>query len=228
MIEFRNVTKTYVLGKTCFNALSSVTVSIQKGEFLAIAGPSGSGKTTMMNIIGALDRPNYGSVCVSGICYDNISDNDLRFVRLDKIGYVFQNFNLIQVLNAFENIEYPLLLGNIIKSSNERKKRVNMLLEMVGLDDMAKRYPNQLSGGQKQRVAIARALVRNPDIIIADEPTANLDSVTASQIISLMKKACDDNGTTVVFSTHDLNILKRVNRIVHLHDGKINEEECSK
>jgi len=228
MIECLDVTKTYAVGEQPFRALNSVSARIGKGEFIAIAGPSGSGKTTLMNLIGALDRPDSGSIKVAGVSYDGLSDNDLRFVRLDKIGYVFQNFNLIQVLSAYENVEYPLLLGREIPSAKARKEKVETLLDLVGLGKFGARFPNQLSGGQKQRVAIARALARDPDIIIADEPTANLDSVTGDQIVTLMRKARDDRGTTVVFSTHDHNVLSRVDRIIYLHDGGIAKEEIRK
>ncbi|MFW6130400.1 MAG: ABC transporter ATP-binding protein, partial [Atribacterota bacterium] len=172
-----------------------------------------------------LDYPVQGRVLLDGINLEQQDDESLKNIRRDKIGLIFQNFNLIPVLRVYENVEYPLLLGKTIMPSNKRKQRVMNILENVGLEDFAHRYPNQLSGGQKQRVATARAFVRNPKLILADEPTANLDTKTGQRVIDLMKEVNKKMNATVIFSTHDPHILKNVNRIIHLIDGIIEKED---
>ncbi|MCX8058198.1 MAG: ABC transporter ATP-binding protein [Spirochaetes bacterium] len=219
-IILKNVKKVYLLDKTEVHALRGIDMEIDPGEFVCIAGPSGSGKTTILNLIGCIDSPTEGEVFIDGEMVNNLKDRELTKIRLNKIGFIFQSFNLIPVLNVYENIEFPLLLkGKMSKA--EREKIVMKFIEEVGLKDRIKNKPAELSGGQRQRVAIARALVTNPKIILADEPTANLDSETGQKIIDLMKEINKIEGTTFVFSTHDPDIMSHANRIIKIHDGKI-------
>lgn len=219
IIELKDVSKTYSLGKTFVRALKNVTLSVERGAFMAITGPSGSGKTTLLNLIGCLDRPDEGSVSINGIDILKLSNKVLPKIRLEKIGFIFQSFNLVPILNVYENVEYPLVFSNLIRKG--RRERIFELLEAVGLTNFYRRFPNELSGGEMQRVAIARALATNPKIILADEPTGNLDSETGKQIIELMKEMNKKQGTTFLFSTHDSEIMKAADQIVKLHDGKI-------
>jgi putative ABC transport system ATP-binding protein len=193
---------------------------VHPGEFISIAGPSGSGKTTLLNLIGCVDTATSGVVKVAGRDTKQLSESKLTDLRLNTIGFIFQSFNLVSVLSVFQNVEFPLLLQKKLNAA-ERRKRVMALLEQVGLANHAKHRPNELSGGQRQRVAVARALVTQPQIVLADEPTANLDSVTGQQIIDLMKEMNRERGTTFIFSTHDTKVMNHANAVVRLKDGKI-------
>ncbi len=222
----KDVKKDYHLGKTIVHALKGIDIDIDEGEFVCIAGPSGSGKTTLLNLIGCVDTSTGGTVEISGNITNNLSEKQLTNLRLHKIGFIFQTFNLIKVLNVYENVQFPLLLMKHI-SKKERDERIKYFLDEVGLYDRMKHKPNELSGGQRQRVAIARALVTKPDIILADEPTANLDSVTGENIIELMKKINEVDKTTFIFSTHDYEIMKVVSKVYRLRDGLIAGTENS-
>jgi len=219
LISADSLVKTYMLGKTEVPALRGLTIGIDYGEFTVISGPSGSGKTTLLNLLGLLDSPTTGSVLLEGseIKYDGLSN--LHNIRLEKLGYIFQTFNLIPVLTAYENIEYPLLLTK--KSSSMRKQLVEKMLREVKLWEFRRHKPNELSGGQRQRVAIARALVNSPRIVLADEPTANIDSVTASEVLDLMRSLNEEEKVTFLFSTHDPQVLRYARRIVKIHDGML-------
>jgi len=219
LISADSLVKTYMLGKTEVPALRGLTLGIDYGEFTVISGPSGSGKTTLLNLLGLLDSPTTGSVLLEGseIKYDGLSN--LHNIRLEKLGYIFQTFNLIPVLTAYENIEYPLLLTK--KSSSMRKQLVEKILREVKLWEFRRHKPNELSGGQRQRVAIARALVNSPRIVLADEPTANIDSVTASEVLDLMRSLNEEEKVTFLFSTHDPQVLRYARRIVKIHDGML-------
>jgi len=220
IVDIRGVTKDYPLGKTVVQALRGIDLRIAQGEFTAIAGPSGSGKTTLLNLIGCVDVPTTGTVLVAGQPIETLDDKARTELRLRNLGFIFQTFNLVQVLNLFQNVEFPLLLqGDLTKA--ERRKRVEEIVEKVGLTPQMKQRPNELSGGQRQRVAIARALVTRPQIVMADEPTANLDSVTGQNIIDLMRHMNEEDKTTFIFSTHDHRVMKHARRIVKLEDGVI-------
>ncbi len=220
VVELKFVKKIYMLDKTEVHALRGIDLAIKEGEFVCIAGPSGSGKTTILNLIGCIDKPTEGKVLIDNEDVSKFNDKKLTNYRLNKLGFIFQSFNLIPVLNVYENIEFPLLLQKNI-SKNQRKERVMHFIKEVGLEDRIKNKPSELSGGQRQRVAIARALVTNPIIVLADEPTANLDSETGEKIIALMKKINENEKTTFIFSTHDPDIMKHAQRIIKLHDGRI-------
>jgi ABC-type antimicrobial peptide transport system, ATPase component len=220
VVELFDVKKYYMLGETRVDALRGVSLSIAQGEFLAIAGPSGSGKSTMLNMFGCIDVPSEGIVKVAGVETERMSDKELTRYRRTKISFIFQSFNLIPVLNVYENIEFPLLLQKNM-SRKEREERVMKAIEEVGLADRVKNKSAELSGGQRQRVAIARALVTKPLLVLADEPTANLDSETGKRIIGLMKTLNRTEGTTFVFSTHDSHIMSQAERIVRIMDGRI-------
>lgn len=220
IIEIRAVTKDYALGKTTVHALRGIGLDIPKGDLISIIGPSGSGKTTLLNIIGCIDTPTAGSVKVSGQEVSNLKDREITDLRLHRIGFIFQTFNLIPVLTALENVEFPLLLRKK-ESKTTIRKRSMQLLETVGLKDYFKHRPAELSGGQRQRVAIARALVSEPDIVLADEPTANLDSETGAQILNLMQEMNERLNTTFIFSTHDPNVLNYAKNVVKIKDGLI-------
>lgn len=219
MVEVRDLHKSYKVGKVLFPALRGINLKIENGEFTAIAGPSGSGKTTLLNVIGCLDIPTKGDVLIDGISIATLSTKEKAEFRKNELGFVFQTFNLIPVLTAYENIEMPLILVNT--PAAERKERVISILEEVGLPEFINRKSNEMSGGQQQRVAIARALVKNPSMVLADEPTANLDSVNAKEILSLMKELNKKKKTTFVFSTHDRLVMEFAERIIYLRDGKI-------
>jgi putative ABC transport system ATP-binding protein len=224
VVELVDVQKQYMLGDTRVDALRGVSLTIEKGEFLAIAGPSGSGKTTILNMIGCIDNPSGGRVLIDGTDVEHLSDLELTRYRRTKIGFIFQSFNLIPVLNVYENIEFPLLLRRTM-SRRERERVVMRFVEEVQLADRLKNKPNELSGGQRQRVAIARALVTNPLIVLADEPTANLDSATGHKIVELMKTINEAEKTTFVFSTHDAHIMEHARRVVNLRDGLLADDE---
>ncbi len=219
IVSIRNVSKDYALGETVVHALKGVTFDIQSGEFLSIAGPSGSGKTTLLNLIGCVDQPTSGSVVVAGEDVTQRTEQQLTTLRLTRIGFIFQSFNLIPVLTVFQNIELPLLLQQK-HAPAERRARVMDLLVQVGIGEYADHRPNELSGGQRQRVAIARALVTRPALVLADEPTANLDSVTGQTIIDLMKDLNRKEGTTFIFSTHDHRVMSHAAAIIRLADGQ--------
>lgn len=220
MIELKQVTKTYHLGDETLNALDNISFKAKPGEFIAITGPSGSGKSTMANIIGGLDHPNEGSVVVDGIEIAHVNDSKLSAYRNTNIGFVFQSFNLQGTNTALENVMLPLVFSRM--KNKERKARAKECLEAVGLGDRLNHKPSQLSGGQRQRVAIARALAGKPKIIIADEPTGNLDSSKGQEIIRLLKDL-NKQGITLLVITHDLNIARSAQRVVEIRDGKIAE-----
>ena len=220
IVNLHNVVKDYPLGKVTVRALHGVSMSIDPGEFTAIAGPSGSGKTTILNMIGCMDVPTTGTVSIDSTETGALNDHALTKLRLDRIGFIFQSFNLINVLDVRQNVEFPLLLQGKV-SASERKQRVNAMVERVGLAPHVKQRPNELSGGQRQRVAIARALVTNPAIVLADEPTANLDSQTGHQIIELMRELNQNDGTTFIFSTHDPKVMECATRLVMVADGRL-------
>jgi putative ABC transport system ATP-binding protein len=225
IIETRNITKQYELGKTIVSALRGVDLVIQKGEFTAIMGPSGSGKSTLLNIIGCLDRPSTGDLIVDGESIGERDFDDLAEIRNRKIGFVFQAFNLIPVINVYENIEFPCVVGPRGESRKDLKERIEKIAAQVGLTKQLHHRPAELSGGQQQRVAIARALVTEPKLVLADEPTANLDSQTSQQIINLMLDLNKNQNVTFLFSTHDPRIVGHARRVVHIADGKIAEGE---
>jgi putative ABC transport system ATP-binding protein len=223
IIETHGLKKDYALGTTTVHALRGIDLAIEKGDFLSIVGPSGSGKTTLLNIIGCIDSASQGSVRVGDRDITSLSDRQITDIRLHKIGFIFQTFNLIPVLNAVENVEFPLLLMKS-HSKNDVKKKAEQLLDAVGLGEYVKHKPAELSGGQRQRVAIARALVTNPDIILADEPTANLDSLTGASILDAMREMNKREHTTFIFSTHDANVLKYASHVIKIKDGLVIKE----
>ena len=223
LIETRDLCRTFGSEETKVTALDHVSIDIVEGEFTAIIGPSGSGKTTLLHLIGGLDEPNSGSVTLSGSNIADMSGNQLSDFRRDHIGFIFQAYNLIPVLSAEENIEYIMLLQGI--SAAERKKRVKEMLELVELDGLGDRRPSHLSGGQQQRVAVARAMASKPDIILADEPTANLDSKTGISLLDVMRDLNQKRKMTFVFSTHDEKIMDRATRLIYLRDGKVERDE---
>lgn len=222
IINISKLEKTYKSDGIEVNAIRGIDLDIEKGEFSAIAGPSGSGKTTLLNIIGGLDKPTSGSVSLAGEMINDFSASRLSDLRLKKIGFIFQAYNLIPVLNARENVEYVLLLQGAGK--NERKKRAETILKEVGLEKEMNRRPHKLSGGQQQRVAVARAIVSEPEIILADEPTANLDQNTGSSLLDLMHELNKSKGITFLFSTHDTMVMERSERLISLRDGVIAED----
>jgi len=224
LIHTQDLVKHYALGHVTVPALRNVTLTVDKGEFATICGPSGSGKTTLLNLLGFIDSPSSGKVYFEGaeIRYNGLSK--LHSLRLDKVGFIFQTFNLIPVLSAYENVEYPLLLTK--KTSRARRELVERILREVKLWDWRKHKPNELSGGQRQRVAIARALVNNPGLVLADEPTANIDSATAAEILDLMRTLNEEDRVTFLFSTHDPTVVAYAKRIIRLHDGSIVNENA--
>ncbi len=224
VIKLSEVRKEYMLGTTLVEALRGVSLEVKRGEFLAVAGPSGSGKSTILNMIGCIDTPTAGTIIINGKEVEHLSDRDLTRYRRVTVSFIFQSFNLIPVLNVYENIELPLLLQKV-GSQTERHERVMHFINEVGLSDRIKNKPTELSGGQRQRVAIARALVTRPVMVLADEPTANLDSATGGKILDLMQKINAAEGTTFVFSTHDTHIMDHAQRIVHILDGLIVSDE---
>ncbi len=225
MIELKDIRKSFIMGDEEIKALNDINFKVEEGEFVSIIGPSGSGKSTLMNILGLLDVPDSGEYILDGDDVQNLKDNDLAEIRNQKIGFVFQNFNLLQKLNAYENVEVPLIYQGV--SPKEAKDIAYEYLEMVGLKGREKHLPTQLSGGQQQRVAIARALCCNPDIILADEPTGALDSKTSAEIMEEMKKL-NEQGQTIILITHDINVAKKAKRIVRIADGKLYEGEFDK
>lgn len=220
LISGRNVSKVYQAGEVAVTALKDVTFSIPKGAFLSVVGPSGSGKTTLLNLIGCLDKPSGGSLTVAGADVSSLGKTDAAEFRGTHIGFIFQNFNLIPVLTVFENVEYPLVMVQRIPAA-KRQKQVHDLLAAVGMIEQQRKMPDQISGGQKQRVAIARALVTHPELVLADEPTANLDGDTAMSILGLMKNIRKERDTAFVFSTHDSRIIGEAESICRLEDGML-------
>ena len=222
-VSLRNVGKTYRLDTVTVPALSAVSIDIRPGRFTVLCGPSGSGKTTLLNMMGCIDRPDAGEIQVDGQAVQAMTDDALSDFRARRIGFVFQNFNLLPVLTAFENVEYPLVLAAV--PAAQRKERVRALLDAVGLADRAGNRPGQLSGGQRQRVAIARALATEPAWVLADEPTANLDSQTGAEIIALMRRLQRERGASFVFSSHDPMVLAQADDVVRIRDGRIDAIE---
>jgi putative ABC transport system ATP-binding protein len=222
--ELEKVHKIYHIGKIDFPALRGISFSIEEGEFLSIAGPSGSGKTTVLNLLGCLDKPSRGKIFLENRDITAFSTSKLADFRRRNIGFVFQTFNLIPVLTAMENVEFPLILEGR-HDSKERRHVVEEILTEVGLKDFIHRRPNEMSGGQQQRVAVARALVKKPKLVLADEPTANLDSVTGEEILQLMLELNQKTSTTFVFSTHDKMVMDFARRIIRLRDGKIESDQ---
>ncbi len=225
IVRIEQVSKRYQQDSLFVDALSNIDLNINKGEFTALIGPSGSGKTTLLNLIGALDSPSAGRIWIEGREIGQLSRQELSRLRLQKLGFIFQEYNLIPVLSALENVEYVMLLQGV--DDAERAERAMGMLREVGLGGLEHRRPSQLSGGQQQRVAIARAIVSNPIIVLADEPTANLDSTTGAALLDLMRKLNQVHGITFVFSTHDPMVIERARRVVQLKDGRIISDDAS-
>jgi len=225
IVTIKDLWKIYPMGGLEVQALKGINLEISEGDFVAVAGPSGSGKTTLMNIIGLIDSFTRGSLTINNLEINSQKRRELARLRRDLLGFIFQSFNLLPVLNVFENVELPLIISGKGGTKAQRRDRVNYLLEEVGLADRSRHIPTELSGGQQQRVAIARALVTSPRIVIADEPTANLDSKTGEKVLSLMKQINRDEKTTFIFSTHDPEIWKMADHVIFLQDGLIKSEQ---
>lgn len=223
--EFENVSMVYSVGQIKVQALKDINLSISKGEFVSIAGPSGSGKTTMLNLIGCLDKPTKGFVRISGMDITNMKPSMLADLRSAKLGFIFQSYNLIPVLTAFENVEFPLILQRK-HTSAERRKMVDSILDDVGILDLKDRKPKEMSGGQQQRIAIARSLVKRPEIVLADEPTANLDSETGKSVLRIMKEMNEKLSVTFIFSTHDSMVMDFAQRLIKLKDGMVLSDDA--
>jgi len=226
IIVTEKLVKRFPVGDGEFTALNDINLGFEKGEFLGIIGPSGSGKTTLLNIIGSLDSPTEGTATVMGHRISDLSHKEAAQLRNLHIGFIFQVYNLLPVYTVFENVEFALVLQN--RSASERKKAVMQALEWVGLENMANKKPSKLSGGEGQRVAIARAMVKRPELVLADEPTANLDAKNAHAILQTMKKLNEELKTTFLFSTHDEKVMAYMNRLVHLEDGRVVKDEVVK
>jgi putative ABC transport system ATP-binding protein len=224
LVELKRVSKDYQMGEMSVNALKDIELDINKQSFVSFVGPSGSGKTTLLNLIGCLDKPSSGEVFVNGTAVNSFSNKEAARFRGQYLGFIFQNFNLLPVLTAYENVEYPLIMVQNIPT-DKRKEKIIHYLEAVGMADQKDKYPSQLSGGQKQRVAVARALVTDPKMVLADEPTANLDHASAFKVIELMRQMQHDLKTTFIFSTHDPKIVKEAEIIYKLEDGKLLDKE---
>ena len=224
LITLENVTKVYQTGEVPVTALKDINLEIDRRAFVSFIGPSGSGKSTLLNLIGALDKPTQGSIAISGTHLGTLSRRDAANFRGEMLGFIFQNFNLIPVLTVYENVEYPLLMIQRVPAK-ERRERIYDLLHKVGMFDQKGKYPSQISGGQKQRAAIARALVTNAQIVLADEPTANLDHDTAFKVISIMHEMQKQYGTTFIFSTHDSKIVGEAEILYTLEDGRLTNHE---
>jgi putative ABC transport system ATP-binding protein len=220
LAKLEDVSKVYQTGEVAVDALKGVDVEINKGTFVSFIGPSGSGKTTLLNLIGCLDKPTSGKILINDVEINQLDRKDSAKFRGDNIGFIFQNFNLLPVLTVYENVEYPLIMVQNVPK-NERKERILTLLEKVGMLDQKDKYPNQLSGGQMQRVAVARALATNPKLVLADEPTANLDHATAYKVIEIMHNMKNEFGTTFIFATHDPKIVGEAEIIHTIDDGLI-------
>ena len=227
VINIKSLVKRFPIGRDYFTALQNVNLKLTEGEFTGLVGPSGSGKTTLLNIIGGLDSATEGSVSVLGNSMDNTSHNERAIIRRKYMGFIFQSYNLLPVYSVFENVELPLILNNIEKS--EREKKVSQAIEWVGLSDKKNSKPADMSGGECQRTAIARAIVHEPSLLLADEPTANLDAKNSHNIMKILSKLNSEISTSFVFATHDEKIMGYLRRIIHLEDGKIiNDEKISK
>ena len=224
LLKLQNISKIYQSNKVGVLALQNVSFEVEPGEFLSLAGPSGSGKTTALNLIGCLDKPTEGNLFIDQTDISTRSKSDLAILRRKHIGFIFQTFNLIPILSAFENVEFPLILKGDL-STHDRKSTVEEILKVVGLEDLMHRKPVEMSGGQQQRVAVARALVKEPKLVLADEPTANLDSKTGKDVLELMQKLNQDKGVTFIFSTHDSMVMDFAHRIITLKDGQINRDD---
>ncbi len=222
VIIAKDLWKVYRLGRIDYPALQGISLGVTKGEFIGLVGPSGSGKSTLLNLFGALDRPTKGLVLIDGANISKLSDDKLAELRNRKLGFVFQTFNLLSYMTATENVELPLMACNI--SSKERRKKAHRLLSMIGLEDKEGNKPSELSGGQQQRVAVARALVNDPKIILADEPTGNLDSKSSQEIIDILKVLNREQGVSIIMVTHNLELTKYCHRIWYLRDGRIEKE----
>ncbi len=224
LLNLKQVTKVYQQGEIKVEALRGIDLEIEKGEFTTVFGPSGSGKTTMLNLIGALDKPTGGTVKINGDSIGKLNKNELALLRRNHIGFIFQSYNLIPVLSAFENISFALRIARK-NSKSEEKEKVFNLLKAVGLEGLENRRPAELSGGQKQRVAIARALIKEPKLVLADEPTANLDSDTSHEVMKIMLKMNKELNTTFIFSTHDPLVMDYATRLLELRDGRISKDK---
>ena len=224
IIQVENLHKSYLMGKEAVPALRGVTINVRRGEILCLMGPSGSGKTTLLNLLGGLDEPSRGHISIDGEDVVSMKEEQLARLRLRKLGYVFQTFNLLSNFTAFENVEAPMVLAGQLKR-RERKQRVALLLEQVGLADRTDHYPSELSGGQQQRVAIARALANDPPIVIGDEMTGDLDSETGFEVMHLVRRLNLEQGKTVIYVTHDPRMADFADRVIHMLDGKIGREE---
>ena len=222
VIVANDLWKIYKLGKIDYPALSGISLKVMRGEFIALVGPSGSGKSTLLNLFGALDRPTKGQVLIDGVDISKLSDNELAELRNTKLGFVFQTFNLLAYMTAVDNVEVPLLVRNI--SSSERRKKALQMLAIVGLEGRENNKPTELSGGQQQRVAVARALTNDPSIILADEPTGNLDSKSATEIINVLKMLNRDRGVSIVMVTHNLQLTTYCHRVWYMKDGQLEKE----
>jgi putative ABC transport system ATP-binding protein len=226
IVRLKEVTKDYGQGDVIVHALRGVTLDIEAGDFMAMAGPSGSGKSTLLNIIGGLDKPTSGEIEVEGRSIVALSISELSWLRRDRIGFIFQSYNLVPVLTAFENAEYVLMLQGA--TIDERREKVNKLLNEVGLEGMENRFPRELSGGQQQRVAIARAIASDPALVLADEPTANVDSKTAGALLDLMRRLNEERNVTFLFSTHDEKVMRHAKKLLWLVDGQIADDDPPK
>jgi putative ABC transport system ATP-binding protein len=223
IVSCKGISKTYQQGKVTVNALTNVDLSVETGGFMALAGPSGSGKTTLLNLIGGLDNPDSGTIQVDGQTYTHLNGSQMADLRLHRIGFIFQAYNLIPVLSAVENVEYVMLLQGV--AADERRERAREVLDTVGLSGKYDRRPAELSGGQQQRVAVARAIVAHPSIVLADEPTANLDSKTGESLLALMLQMNRERSVTFIFSTHDNMVMDFARRIVMIRDGRIDSDQ---
>ncbi|MBN2407071.1 MAG: ABC transporter ATP-binding protein [Elusimicrobia bacterium] len=223
LIKMENIVKEYPMGKARFTALKDINLSVEKGEFCGLIGPSGSGKTTLLNIVGALDDPTGGTAVVLGSDISGLSHRQAAEMRSRHMGFIFQTYNLLPVYTVYENVEFPLLIMKM--ADKDRKNKVNAALEWVGLSDKRKSRPGQLSGGESQRVAVARAIVKRPELVLADEPTANLDAENSHNILDMMVKLNRELKTTFVFATHDEKVISYLRRKIHLFDGKIVKDE---
>lgn len=224
VVSVENATKIYHLGQTQITALKNINLEVSEGEFVSVVGPSGSGKTTLLNLLGCLDQPTSGTVKIENREVAALSHNQLADLRAERVGFIFQTFNLIPVLSAAENVEYPLLQKRRMGNSKERRAKVLEILGSVGMGELSHHRPNELSAGEQQRVAVARALVTEPKIVLADEPTANLDHEAGAIVLNLMRKLNQDRGTTFIFATHDPEIVRLAERVITLRDGVIVEK----
>jgi putative ABC transport system ATP-binding protein len=222
VLKTENVSKTYPFGKSSVQALNNLNLQVSSGEFVAIMGPSGSGKTTLLNVLGCIDKPTSGSVILDGVKVEELPESDLYKIRRDKIGFVFQTYNLLPYLNARENVELPMEC--FAESKGKRGRRASELLEMVGLSGREKHRPQRLSAGEQQRVAVARSLANDPAIILADEPTGNLDTRNSQELVKLLANLSTNHGTTIVMVTHDIQMASQTERVLLLNDGKIKKE----